>query len=188
MLKKKTFLVFRHPHRWTKLVDVRHPFKWTWLDQEKIDSFFSRDVRIKNTFRDFLAEGFTGLVWHNDGEWASYAWMSLPETDGPPHLSRWIKRLPVYWIFYCRTKEKYQGKGLFKASLSLLVNWVRERDPQAEIYIDTEAGNIPSKRAIEAVGFTPKGIITTWSLRLPKLSLVLLGRWHQDAPHAEAVK
>jgi len=163
-------------------------FQRIWLDEEAINVLFAQEEKLRNVFKKFLKNRFIGLAWHSNSEWVSYAWMSTPETLGPIHLPRGIQRLPIYWIFYCRTKVKYQGKGLFKASLTLLVHWVRERDPQAEIYIDTEEGNIPSRRAIKTVGFTPRGIITTWSLRLPKLSLVLWGRWDQNLPHVEVAK
>lgn len=183
MLKTRDFLVFLLPTHWTSLYNIHHPLAWAWLDQDTVGFFFSQEDRLQNVFRRFLAKGFAGLVWHDRGAWASYAWVSPPDTFGPPHLPRSIRKLPVYWIFYCRTKEKYQGRGLFKASLSLLGRWARERDPEAEVYIDTEPNNFPSRRAIEAVGFLPKGTITTWTLRLPKLSLIIGGRWDQNAPH-----
>lgn len=181
MLKRKDLLVFLLPTNWTSVLS--HPLEWTWLDHERVGFLFPRKDRRQNVFRQFLAKGFVGLVWHRGEDWASYAWISLPKTFGPPHLPRRVRRLPVYWIFYCRTKDAYQGQGLFKASLSLLGRWARGRDPEAEVYIDTEPNNFPSRRAIEAVGFLPKGIITTWTLCLPKLSLVIWGRWDQNALH-----
>lgn len=185
MLKRKRFLVFHLPSQWAGLDDMPSQLEWAWLNQEKVNFFFLQEDRLANVFRRFLTMGFSGLVWHNGEEWASYAWISLPTTFGPPHLSQRIRRLPVYWIFYCRTKDKYQGQGLFKASLNLLARWAREREPEAEVYIDTEPNNVISRRAIEVVGFLPKGVITTWTLAVPKFSLVIGGRWDVNAPHTE---
>jgi len=154
--------------------------------KEETARLFKNDKVLQSRFYNFCNKGFYGIVWHNENNWLSYAWMSLPETNGPPHLPRSLRRLPVYWIFYCRTKEEYQGKGLFKASLRLLASWARERDPNAEVYIDTEPTNVPSRRAIEAVGFASAGIITTWTLTIPKIgSLVIYGCWDKKARHPE---
>ena len=189
MIKKRWYLVFSYPVSGVNnLFDAHLSLNWKWLDQEKASVYFSRESMLRNTFRQFLAKGFVGLVWHMESEWISYAWMSTPETLGPPHLPRWIKRLPVYWIFYCRTKEQYQGRGLYKASISLLTRWARERDPNAQVYIDTSPDNIPSRKAIESVGFTPAGMINTLTLRLPKVNLVLWGRWDRKAIHPEIPK
>lgn len=188
MLKRKDFLVFLLPTHWTSSYNIHHPLEWAWLDQETVGFFFSQEDRLQNVFRRFLAKGFAGVVWHHGSDWASYAWMSLPKTAGPAHLPRSIRKLPVYWIFYCRTKDEYQGRGLFKASLSLLARWAREREPEAEVYIDTDPNNIPSRRAIEAVGFLPKGIITTWTLWVPRLSPVIWGRWDPNAPYPEVAE
>jgi len=182
MLKRKDLIVFYLPTHWNHLDSPSPLFEWAWLDQEKVSLFFSQDVRL-NMFKKFLTKGFIGLVWYKGGEWVSYAWMSPPESFGPPHLPRGIQRLPVYWIFYCRTKEIYQGHGLYKASLRLLAHWARGRDPEAKVYIDTEPKNIASRHAIKDVGFVPKGIITTWTLRIPRYSFVIWGRWDQNAPH-----
>jgi RimJ/RimL family protein N-acetyltransferase len=89
----------------------------------------------------------------------------------------------VYWIFYCRTKEKYQGRGLYKASICLLANWAREKDPSARVYIDTSPENIPARRAIRSAGFAPRGVITTLNLQLPKIQFLLWGYWDKNASH-----
>jgi len=184
MLKKKDFLAFFLPAYGGSLYKLSHPFEWVWIDQKTVSSLFSREERLQKVFKKILAKGFVGLAWHHRGEWISYACMSLPETLGPPHLPRYIRRLPVYWIFYCRTKKAYRGRGLYKASLSILCDWARKRDPKAEIYIDTEPSNVPSRKAIEAVGFTPAGIINVWTLKLPKLgSVVIGGSWNKEAKH-----
>jgi len=184
MLKKKDFLVFLLRMHSAGLYKKYHLLEWTWLDQEAVRFFFPQEKRLQKVFKGFLTNGFVGIVWHHKGNWVSYAWMSLPETDGPPHLPRYIRQLPVYWIFYCRTKEEYGGQGLYKASLSILCNWARKRDPKAEVYIDTEPSNVPSRKAIETVGFIPAGIISVWTLGLPKLgSVAIWGSWNKEAEH-----
>jgi len=184
MLKRKGFLVFFLPTYWDSSYDLSYPLEWVWMDQKTVGFFFSSEERLQKMFKKFLAKGFIGLVWHHKGDWISYACMSLPGTLGPPHLPSYIRRLPVYWIFYCRTRGAYRGRGLFKASLSILSDWARKRDPEAEIYVDTEPRNVPSRKAIEAVGFTPAGIICVWTLALPKLgSVVIGGSWNKEAKH-----
>jgi len=157
---------------------------YTILDSTWIHYFFGADKTRANTFNRFLSQGFKGIVWYESNEWISYAWMSTPETLGPPHLPRWIRELPVYWIFYCRTKEQYQRRGFYKASIALLAQWARERDPNAKVYIDASPDNIPSIKAIESVGFVPAGTITTLTLQLPMVSFPLWGRWDKNAMNA----
>lgn len=183
MLKIKDYLIFSLPRNWASLCSIYPAWKWTWLDQEKVRRFFSQEKKLCNIFGRFLEEGFTGLVWYHGDTWVSYAWMSLPETAGPWHLPRNIRKLPVYWIFYCRTKHEYQRQGLFKASLNLFCQWAREKDHNARIYIDTTPENIPSRQAIKSIGFLPAGIITTLYLGLPKVSWILWGKWDKKAPH-----
>jgi GNAT superfamily N-acetyltransferase len=186
LLKHRNLVVYKLPLKWNGCVhSIRIKVMCLELDdKEKIIYLFKKDKVLQDKFCKFLAKGFRGIVWYNEDEWVSYAWISLPETSGPPHLPRYIRQLPVYWIFYCRTKEEYRGRGLYKASLSILCNWARERDPKAEIYIDTEPSNVPSRKAIEAVGFTPAGIISIWTLGLPKLgSVVIWGSWNKEAKH-----
>ncbi len=185
LTKRKNFLVLSLPSKWPHLHSVPRQFECAWLNQETISTLFPPEEKHHVPFEQFIVGGFTGVVWHNGHEWASYAWMSLPRTFGPPHLPRSIRKLPVNWIFYCRTKEEYQGQGLFKASLSVLGQRARKRDPASEVYIDTEPNNILSRVAIRAMGFAPKGIMTTCSIRIPRHSLVVWGRWDMNAPHPE---
>ena len=187
LLSRCNLVAYRLPLGWSGHVHLIST-EVTYLeldDKGKITHLFKKDRVLQNRFCKFLARGFRGIVWYNEeDEWVSYAWISLPETSGPPHLPRYIRQLPVYWIFYCRTKEEYRGRGFYKASLSILCNWARERDPKAEIYIDTEPSNVPSRKAIEVVGFTPAGIISVWMLRLPKLgSVVIGGSWNREDKH-----
>lgn len=183
ILKGARLLVYQLPEKWGFSGVGIEGMEWAKIDDQDLVAWFNQDKHKQKVFTSFLRQGFLGLVWHNRCEWVSYAWMSLPGTFGPPHLPRGIRKLPVYWIFYCRTKEEYQGKGLYKASLSLLAHWARERNPEAEVYIDTESNNIPSRSAIKAVGFLPQGVITNWTLRVPRL--VIWGRWDPNAPHPE---
>ena len=188
ILRKSENLVYQLPEKWEFPGVEIEGLEWTRIDDEALMAWFNRDKHRQKVFTSFLRRGFLGLVWHNGCEWASYAWMSLPGTLGPPHLPRHIQRLPVYWIFYCRTKEEYQGRGLYKASLSLLAQWARNRDPEASVYIDTAPNNIPSRSAIKAVGFFPQGVITMLTLRVPKLRLIIWWRWDLNTPHPEVAR
>lgn len=183
MFIRKKFLVFYLPTCWASTHNMIYPLEWMWLNEHAVDLFWVTGDKLSNVFKKFLTKGFVGIVWHNKATWASYAWMSLPETDGPIHMMRSIRNLSVYWIFYCRTRDKYQGQGLFKSSLSLLSCWAREREPEAKVYIDTEPNNISSRRAIGSVGFLPKGIITTWTLQIPRHERVIWGHWNPNACH-----
>ena len=189
MLTLQHLVSYRLPGYWRQSDEISVNFSYTVLEKDReIDRLFRSDKGKRKVFTQFVLQGFIGIVWYKSNEWISYAWMSTPETFGPPHLPRWIKRLPIYWIFYCRTKEQYQGRGLYKASLNLLAQWVRERNPSAQIYIDTSPDNIPSRKAIESVGFVPAGTISILNLRLPKISLVLWGKWDKRALHPEIPK
>ena len=185
LLIYRALVAYRLPEEWNKpLYHFDKEIKE--LDtREKIAQIFKED-RLSKTFCQFWAKGFQGIAWCNGSSWISYAWMSLPETYGPPHLPQDIQRLPVYWIFYCRTKEEYRGRGFFRASICLFCDRARERDPKAEVYIDTEPDNLPSRKAIQAVGFVPAGMISTWSLRFPKLgSFIIKWQWDRRAHHPE---
>jgi hypothetical protein len=184
MILLRRFLVYELQSTWQQRVDTLF-VTYSILDQPQIDHLFTCDKARAHTFHRFLTLGFHGIVWHQSNEWISYAWMSTPETLGPPHLPRWIRKLPVYWIFYCRTKEQYQRRGFYKASIALLSQWAQDREPNAKVYIDTSPDNIPSRKAIESVGFVSAGTITTLTLRLPGVAFPLWGRWDRQAPNAE---
>ncbi|MEM1552538.1 MAG: GNAT family N-acetyltransferase [Candidatus Bathyarchaeia archaeon] len=188
VLIRRCFLAYQLPSTWRQSNGATFEYKYVVPEQDQVRHFFRHDQLRVKTFCKFLAYGYRGIVWYDADEWISYAWMSTPATPGPPHLPHWIKKLPVYWIFCCRTKGRYQGRGLFKASISLLARWAREKDPNAQIYIDTEPNNIPSRRAIESVGFSPVGVITTMNLNLPKVNWVLWGKWDKEASHPEMPK
>lgn len=181
ILMRRCSVVYQLPLNWDYSEDIPSEFKHVILNQDQVRHFFRREPTREKTFGKFLIQGFRGITWYTSSEWISYAWISTPETLGPPHLPYWIRKLPVYWIFYCRTKEQYQGRGLYKASISLLARWAREKAPNAPVYIDTALDNIPSRRAIKSVGFLPAGIITTLELKLPKVSYVLWGKWDKEA-------
>jgi len=183
---RKTYVVYKLPVRWSDNIGIyTQDFKWLTINMSNLRSLFSDNLRRQTVFAKFLRYGFRGIVWTYHGQWISYAWISLPGTSGPPHLPLHIRRMQYYWIFYCRTREGYQGKGLYKASLSLLGRSAREADPNAQVYIDTEPDNFPSRKAIEAAGFVPTGVISVWNLRLPRISAALSGRWDKDTSHPE---
>jgi hypothetical protein len=189
LIKYSKYLVYKLPDEWRQNpYSVGEGISYIELkSKDTIKQLFSYDEILQRTFCEFLEKGFYGIAWYNQTGWMSYAWMSLPETLGPPHLPRKVQMLPFYWIFYCRTREEYRGHGLYKASLNILCNLARRQDPNAEIYIDTDANNLPSRKAIEAVGFIPAGVITMYSLRIPKIRTILLKwSWNKEAKHPEA--
>ena len=188
MLRINRWLVCKLPEKWTGTQQSNMQLNWTYIDVFWLEQLFKNERRLFCRFNEFLKKGFIGIVWYNDNGWASYAWMSLPGTQGPPHLSSIIGGHYVYWVFYCRTKEDKKGRGLFKASLTMLAGWARARDIKAEVYIDTDPNNIPSRRAIETVGFSPNGIITAWTLRIPKVNSNIWGHWDPNATHTEVVR
>lgn len=186
MFRKKKYLVYSLPQHWAP--SNIHPvsFKWVVIDSyDLLKIFFDKKGPNYVTFMRFIDRGFRGLIWYDEDQWASYAWLSLPSTFGPPHLPRNVRKLPYYWIFYCRTRVEYQGRGLYKASLNLLSKHAREADPNAQVYIDTEPRNFPSRRAIKSVGFVPAGVISNLFLRLPRVRLVVWERWDRKAWYPE---
>lgn len=186
LLTRKEWIVFRLPEDW-KYPDsfLGERLEWAWANENILDLFFSMDRARIRIFKKFLLRRFVGIISSCQGQWASYAWMKHPESIGPAHLPRNVKKLPVYWIFYCRTHELYQSKRIYKQSLCNLAEWARKRNSKADIYIDTELNNVSSRKAILAVGFKPCGVIRTLSIVFPKLGHITFGDWKRSSHHGE---
>lgn len=179
-LHKKEFCVFRLPRQWlTPPLDDLGDVKIVDATQEVIDFLFKQDPIRRKLFKRFLASGFRGVILYQGSVWASYAWMSTPDTPGPIHLPSFIQKLKVYWIFYCRTADEFQGRGLYKRSIITLCKWAREQELKGSVYIDSEISNIASIRAIQAAGFQSNGTILTWGFYIPKLKPIIWGKWLQ---------
>jgi RimJ/RimL family protein N-acetyltransferase len=160
---------------------------WTWADMETVTRFFAQHSR-ERTFAKFVEHGFTGLISHLDNAWIGYAWMATPWTEGPPHLPGWVGDLGAYWIFYCRTREGFRRRGLYKSALRRLIGQARQDAREASILIDTSPTNVPSRRAIVSVGFRPEGAIVTSTLQLPRLARWVYGNWRRDFVHPPLVE
>ena len=112
--------------------------------------------------------------------------MSTPGGRPPDHLPQAIRGMGCYWIFFCRTREAYRGRGLYGAVLRHLTSRARRQGGGGQpIYIDTEAGNYSAQRGVLSSGFVPKGMFTLYYLRLPKIQKVLFYRWQADCPHPQ---
>ncbi|MBC7294442.1 MAG: hypothetical protein H5T84_10160, partial [Thermoleophilia bacterium] len=92
------------------------------MDAQVVARLFAADKQRRDAFMRFLSQGYEGVVWHREGEWAAYGWLTLPHTLGPPHLPRSIQRLQACWLFYFHTRESYRRRGLYRATLELLVD------------------------------------------------------------------
>jgi len=150
--------------------------------QDVISRLFQHDEKKFVLFNSFLKRGYRGWFQSIGDKWVTYGWAALPTTTGPIHLPEWMHH-ETYWIFYCRTEDSFQGRGLYKRSLSLIVNDIYKNDPNAQIEIDTETSNLPSRRAIMSVGFIPSGVINLLTLKFPYLPVQKLGSWDRNAPH-----
>lgn len=175
---RSEWYVYKLPEEWKKSeISTLQNLEWDWASNNIINHYFDLDNLKGRTFKRMLSKRFVGILSGTDGKWTSYAWMKPPGCKGPSHLPRKIRKLPVYWIFYCRTEDNYQGMGIFKQSLSNLADWARKKSLSADIYIDTGAGNISSQKAILAVGFRPCGVIRTLYIVFPKIGQVTFGTW-----------
>lgn len=155
---------------------------WIWADVSSVQRFFS-PCDVGRTFTSFLRKGFTGLVFHRGEDWIAYGWMANPWTDGPRHLPKWVGDLGVYWIFYCRTRENFRGRGLYTSALRHLVGRACQGGRQTSILVDTDSANIPSRRAIMSAGFHPKGAIVTYTIQIPRLGRRVWGNWDSEFVH-----
>lgn len=139
------------------------------VTETSLDLWFHDDNDRKKEFRKFLSKGCLGVVRAEEGRWISYAWMSPPASRVGPEQIPFRLRSQYYWIYYCRTREEYQGRGLYKESLKALVRDALGHGSCRRIMIDTEPSNIASRRAILSVGFIPQGVLYTKTLVLPWL-------------------
>jgi RimJ/RimL family protein N-acetyltransferase len=149
-------------------------------DETLVESAYRDQPQIRDRFLSNLSAGCTGIMIMDGEKCVSRAWSSVPGRDGPHHLPRFVKSLGAYWIFCCATDERYRGRGLYKYCLQELIRGARAERSRADILIDTAAANLASRRAINSVGFEPRGVIVTY--RFPKTQFVI-GRWHMDKSH-----
>lgn len=154
------------------------------LSTAQIDRFFGRSATLRLRFMRYIRQGFVGMLIHDGSQWITYAWMSTPSSGLPPHLPKWKNVERVYWIFGCRTEERFRGKGYYKQALRLLMHQaLRLEGCQPQILIDTSLHNRPSRRAISEIGFEPAGVIRCASLALPFICRFVWGEWHRHEAH-----
>jgi RimJ/RimL family protein N-acetyltransferase len=182
-MRRMTFLVYQLPQGWEPRRDPCSSVKWILADAENTSWLFSADKRRKEKFLNFLREGFLGVYLYRCDSWVTYGWMSRPSTGGPRHLPASIRLLNTYWIFHCRTQDSFRGLGYYKLVLRLLAQQALKEDEDASTYVDTNASNVASRRAILSVGFRPKGVMTGYRLQVPKVSLYVWWWWDAEAAH-----
>jgi RimJ/RimL family protein N-acetyltransferase len=160
--------------------------EWQLASSRSVQEVFGNDPRRLQRFQRYLKANYAGLFLVRGGQWVCYGWFSHPHSAGPPHLPRWSGRLGAYWIFGCHTHASFRQHGFYKRLLLRLTELIRQREDVAEIYIDTYVSNIPSRRAILASGFKPRGVATTCRGWAPLLgTYALAGKWRRRESHPE---
>ncbi len=159
------------------------PGRFIAVTHESISRWFHEDSERTDKFRSFINAGCRGVVRVDDERWISYAWMSTPGSRVGPEQIPLELRSPYHWIYYCRTREEYRGRGLYKESLKALVQDALESGRNSGIMIDTEPANVASRRAILSVGFAPNGIIRTKELIIPRIKKWTWGAWDLEKAH-----
>jgi len=157
--------------------------QWEQATRGNISSLFKDDPRRRNTFLRFIDEGYYGIIMYDNAQWTSYQWMTMPDTLGPPHLPLSIQQRRVCWLFYAHTRSSFRGRGLHKCGLRLRAAYALNTMDQAKIYTDTSASNIASRKGKLAEGFSPRGIIDTYEIRIPRVKSWVWGSWDVDADH-----
>jgi GNAT superfamily N-acetyltransferase len=147
-----------------------------------IPAFFAGDEIRTRTFRDFLRKGYQGVLVHDGPLWAGYGWITTPQTPAPPHLPPWFRRAHPYWLFYAHTREVYRGRGIQKAMLRRRLQVLASPEGRRHsAYADTRTSNVPSRRALLALGFQPAG--TMVRLDVPLLPSCSLCWWDRHLAH-----
>lgn len=175
------YLVYRWPGGEPPLPLETEPFvKWEWADASLAKALFDAEPARLAAQMAMLKEGYIGLLCIADSRWRAYAWMRRPQSRGPAHLPAKARRLDCYWITYCRTRTGFEGRGLFTASLRMLVAAALGENRNASIFIDADYRNDASQRAIVRAGFRPSGEMRTVSIGLPRVGKVVMGSWRDQ--------
>src|SRR5690625_44017 len=75
-------------------------YHWVLADEDNTSEIFYNMPKRKAVFMKFLKKGYKGVYIYNETDWISYGWISTKESLGPPQFSSYIKKKPVYWLFY----------------------------------------------------------------------------------------
>lgn len=147
--------------------------------------FDSRDQR-SVIFNNYLQKGSVGIFLLSGDSWVFYGWVSLPGRAGPPHLpGKYISRLDCLWIHTCHTREEWRGRGLYKAGLAEILRWQQVNYHDKVVYIDTEPGNTPARKAICDNAFSPSGEWRTFIIKIPRIKWFVIGLWDKGGTHGE---
>jgi len=152
---------------------------WRLITDENLGRLFGSEPARRETFAAFLRAGHVGIVREEAGRWIAYGWLATPSSGPPDHLpdsasGRW-------WIFYCRTVEDRRGEGHYRRAVTRLVDEARVRAAEeVPVFIDTREDNLPARRAVERLGFSPRGVVTIY--RIPRTS-VRWAVWRRRQPH-----
>lgn len=154
------------------------------FEAEDIARFFAADPLRAETFREFLARGYRGVLAHDTRAWVGYGWLTGPDSPAPPHLPAWVHAEHQYWLFYAHTRIDCRGRGVQKALIRRRLDLVPEKDGgRPPVLSDTDVGNLASRRALLAMGLRPMGTLTCLTLRLPTRWPLALGWWTPHAVH-----
>jgi len=152
---------------------------WTKLDTAHVERLFADDHNRVAVFHRYLSTGQAGIALERNDEWLAYGWLATPTSGPPDHVPGSARGR--YWIHYCRTSERHQGRGLYRQTIHRLLNEAEARaGAPSAVWIDTREDNAAARRGIERVGFEPDGVISLW--RLPKASL-RLSIWRRKHEH-----
>jgi hypothetical protein len=181
----RTYCAYRFP--WGRHPQTTVPGNYSYeilpLSTETIQKYFSSDSR-RAQFLRFVSLGFEGWLITSDSQWVTYGWVANCNRRMPPHIGRNL-RTDADWIFYCGTKDSFRGQGGFKTILRHIVNTRATQTPFRELYVDAVKATTASRRGISSTGFESFGTVTTFSLRLPRISFTLGSRWDRHAQHPQ---
>lgn len=175
-LKRQKYAVYSLPANWEYPVRNSGIGESLWATPQVIEELFASDSKLKRRFLGFLRRDCCGVIHHLGGEWLSYAWMTKRGRNGPVHMPQPPEE-DYCWIFHCGTKPAFRGQGLYKQSLFMLAVQARGC---SKLLIDTEVDNLSSRAAIVSVGFQPYGLVSTWTLAVPKIKSWNFAKWQQN--------
>jgi hypothetical protein len=156
---------------------------WKLLDHPTIAQIFHDEPRHAAAFQRFASTGAIGVIIFIGDIWVAHAWMAVPGKPRPPHIPNQAGP-DTFWIYFCATKRRFSGKGLYKFAQRLLIREALTVAPDAAILIDTTPDNLASRKAIISTGFVPAGMINCFYLWLPRvLRKPVIYHWDRKEQH-----
>jgi RimJ/RimL family protein N-acetyltransferase len=176
------------------LVRYEKDVQWKILQREDLKRFFPDNFLIRRSCLESFRKEHWCVILFNDAEWISYGWVRPPYATAPPHLPYWIGKTKDYWLHTIHTNEKYRRMGYSKYLKKIRIDLIREQEKSegVNIYADTVALNIASRRSMLSSGFVPEGIIVRYYIKsLKYLNYVLYrnrwgfvwGDWERNREH-----